>query len=182
MKMLRVQLLPDGRVRLKRSGTFKVRYTASMIELKECRVCHEHKPAECFSFHRKALGTRQTRCKPCATTYGKAHYAKNPEPQKARNKVRSREMHRRGVVFMAQYLALNPCVDCGEADVDVLEFDHIELRRRAGGKPVTSLTGQSESRILAEIAKCEVRCANCHTRRTRRQMGRTSRKDLLTAL
>jgi hypothetical protein len=65
---------------------------------------------------------------------------------------------------IVEYLREHPCVDCGETDIVVLEFDHIaekvaNISAYAGG-------GRSWARVKAEIDKCEVRCANCHRRRT----------------
>jgi hypothetical protein len=56
-------------------------------------------------------------------------------------------------------------VDCGESDPIVLEFDHIRGKKVGD---VSTLAGQAFSwhKLSAEIAKCEVRCANCHRRRT----------------
>jgi hypothetical protein len=70
---------------------------------------------------------------------------------------------------VARYLMDHPCVDCGERDLDVLEFDH-----RAGeGKDaeVSRLVndGAAWDRIEREISKCEVRCANDHRRRHARE-------------
>jgi hypothetical protein len=51
---------------------------------------------------------------------------------------------------------------CGETDPLVLQFDHL----RDKYLPVTSLTSQSLVKIIEEIKKCEVVCANDHSRRT----------------
>jgi ribosomal protein S27E len=61
------------------------------------------------------------------------------------------------------------CVDCGERDPLVLEFDHVDLKRAA----VTRLAwyGCSLATIDAEIAKCQIRCANCHRRITATRGG-----------
>ena len=50
----------------------------------------------------------------------------------------------------------------------VLEFDHLRDKSFAIG---TALTRYGWDKILAEIAKCEVVCANCHRRRTARRRG-----------
>jgi len=63
-----------------------------------------------------------------------------------------------------EYLSTHPCIDCGEGDPVVLEFDHradktasiMALMRRHARWDV----------IMEEIAKCDVRCANCPGRRT----------------
>lgn len=61
-------------------------------------------------------------------------------------------------------LARSSCVDCGLQDPLVLEHDHV------GEKRATVMTmvhdGCSRATIEKEIAQCEVRCVNCHRRRT----------------
>jgi hypothetical protein len=60
-------------------------------------------------------------------------------------------------------------VDCGETDPVVLEFDHVRDKLKDIGYMVT--VGFSWSAIQLEIEKCEVRCANCHRRKTARVQG-----------
>jgi hypothetical protein len=70
-----------------------------------------------------------------------------------------------------EYLKSHPCVGCGETDILVLEFDHEELKsERKKPHSVTDLLKHSRARLIKEIEKCEVRCANCHKRRTAIQM------------
>lgn len=62
-----------------------------------------------------------------------------------------------------EYMKDKKCTDCGESDLLVLEFDHLE------GKTFNISTGVGEMswpNMLKEISKCEVVCANCHRRRT----------------
>jgi hypothetical protein len=66
--------------------------------------------------------------------------------------------------FIREYKATHPCVDCGEADPIVLEFDHREPSEKSFS--LSDARRLSLSKIAAEIAKCDVRCANCHRRRT----------------
>lgn len=63
------------------------------------------------------------------------------------------------------FLLENPCVDCGEKDPVVLDFDHVRgMKDRAIGLLIRR--GSSVKRLMDEIAKCEIRCANCHRRKT----------------
>ena len=66
---------------------------------------------------------------------------------------------------MSEYFSIHPCVDCGEADIRLLEFDHVRGRKIA---TISWMLTQRRawSSIEIEMAKCEVRCANCHRKRT----------------
>src|SRR5208282_1255860 len=70
-------------------------------------------------------------------------------------KRQSREEHIR------EYLLVHPCIDCGEPDPVVLEFDHrVPADRTCSVHRCNSFFAREK-----EIAKCDVRCCNCHTRR-----------------
>ena len=66
------------------------------------------------------------------------------------------------------YFRDHPCVDCGETDPVVLEFDH--LRDKKFGI-ATGIRNRNWQDVLDEIAKCDVVCANCHRRRTTKRGG-----------
>ena len=70
--------------------------------------------------------------------------------------------------YLIEYFAAHPCIDCGETDPIVLEFDHLRDKRFDIGAALAYRNWQS---ILDEIEKCEVVCANCHRRRTARRRG-----------
>jgi len=63
------------------------------------------------------------------------------------------------------------CIDCGASELCVLEFDHVGDKRAHVVQLARSGSGQK--RLEAEIAACEVRCANCHRRRTCGQYSRS---------
>lgn len=72
--------------------------------------------------------------------------------------------------LVVDHLLQNPCVDCGEPDLLVLEFDHVR------GKKLASISDlmagkHSYDKVVNEISKCEVRCCNCHARKTAKQLG-----------
>jgi predicted transcriptional regulator len=85
---------------------------------------------------------------------------KNKEFNKIRvNSVNKSKARNRKVVL--DYLETHSCVDCGITDVRVLEFDHVR-----GTKIDCVSVGVKDSwsveKLIEEINKCEVRCANCH--------------------
>ncbi|HEY6540341.1 MAG TPA: hypothetical protein VIZ18_05360, partial [Ktedonobacteraceae bacterium] len=71
---------------------------------------------------------------------------------------------------MRLYLSMHPCVDCGETDIRLLEFDHVRSHKAANISRLLT-QGRNWSIIEAEIAKCEIRCANCHRKRTSERDG-----------
>lgn len=77
---------------------------------------------------------------------------------------------------MLEHLLKNPCIDCGEKDILVLEFDHVDRKRKRA--TVTRLLHLPLETVKKEIEKCAVRCCNCHRRRTARQMGWKTRLAL----
>lgn len=83
-------------------------------------------------------------------------------------KVQDSDRNKRGRAFIWEYLENHPCVDCGEQDPVVLEFDHV---RGEKSYTITNMALHSLDNIEAEIAKCDVRCANCHRRVTSKRMG-----------
>ena len=75
---------------------------------------------------------------------------------------------RERVAYLIEYFRENPCRDCGETDPVVLEFDHLYGKAFNISKGLRDRNWQS---VLAEIAKCDVVCSNCHRRRTARRGG-----------
>jgi hypothetical protein len=70
------------------------------------------------------------------------------------------------------YLLNHPCLDCGEADPVVLDFDHLpEFEKKTNVSKLVSSGTWSWATVEAEIAKCEVVCSNCHRRRTANRAG-----------
>jgi hypothetical protein len=126
---------------------------------KRCSTCRELKPLSEFNRYRKAPDGHQWSCRECNRRY---HYA-NLDRHMARIRQRRQEVTERNQRLVLEYLADHPCADCGESDPIVLEFDHLRDKRAN----ISALTRNGESwRLLEEIAKCEVRCANCHRRIT----------------
>jgi hypothetical protein len=138
-------------------------------EMLRCRVCHVAKPANEFPYRSRARGTRQYICRPCRSDYHRQWWAQNRVVQMPRirrnRKKRDRELEQRiwDILFDSR------CVDCGETDLAVLHFDH--LRDKVADISTMWRRQRSWNTIELEIAKCEVRCANCHARKTASELG-----------
>jgi len=108
----------------------------------------------------------------------KAEYTKS---WKARNREKVNATHHRWLkqhpdyrknrraVRIAQLEELKkaPCVDCGGTFPSVaMDFDHVNGEKKM---TISRMLRSSDSRwedILAEVAKCDLVCANCHRVRT----------------
>ncbi len=133
------------------------------IETKECSKCHEEKPLDEFYWKNKAKGKRNAQCNICIASYNRFAYREynGRSRRTARGKIRRLELR----TAQLEYLSTHPCVDCGEADPVVLEFDHVRGVKLANIAQLI-IRKVSWNSILAEIKKCDVVCANCHKRRT----------------
>lgn len=137
---------------------------AGTTELLVCTRCREPKPAAAFPRRTREREELQAWCRACFARVHSAHYAANREREISRvrrNTARSRKAARE---LVAEYLATHPCVDCGEPDLVVLEFDHVGPKRKDVSLMVAA--GYPLATIVAEIANCQVRCGNCHRRKT----------------
>jgi hypothetical protein len=136
------------------------------MDSKRCTTCHKVKQLDHFSKYARNKDGRQPRCRKCASDYYAAH----------RDKIYPMIKERRAQViiesrmYIWMYLLGHPCVDCGEGDPVVLEFDHVRGKKRFNLSSMPS-GGWGVHLIAKEIAKCEVRCANCHRRKTARDQG-----------
>lgn len=141
------------------------------MDEKRCSRCKQDLPVENFHWRDKAKGRRQPYCIECNRAYQREHYRANKAAYKAKAKVWSRERREDLQQKVWAYLEEHPCVDCGESDPVVLDFDHVvrEEKEDSISRMVSNSCGWAK--IQKEIAKCEIRCRNCHQRRTARQMG-----------
>jgi len=70
-----------------------------------------------------------------------------------------------------KYLTTHSCVDCGEKDPLVLDFDHLDPTTKSYNVSALISANYSLEVLEQEITKCVVRCANCHRRRTAKEWG-----------
>lgn len=138
---------------------------------KTCTQCHTEHPEEFFAFKSKAENKRIAQCKNCIRAYNRAHYKKNPATYKICAKRNNRKRYAERARWLLDYLKDKYCKDCGEKDPIVLTFDHVDRDQKTESISKLMLNLVSINNLLQEIAKCEIRCANCHMRRTAHQMG-----------
>lgn len=130
-----------------------------------CRKCGKE-----GEFHKRPNGKFYYHCKKCQNAYVRSHYNANKKQYLDRNKRYKKDSQTR----LVQYLREHPCVDCGESDPVVLDFDHVIGKKRTEVSVMARSSYQWHI-ILKEIAKCVIRCANCHRRKTYGHMKKYQR-------
>ncbi len=123
--------------------------------MKICTKCLKELPFTSFYKNSRSRTGYAHYCKGCASEQVK----KSRNLQEHTIKVYARRDKCRAYVL--NYLSTHPCVDCGESNPVVLEFDHISGIKVESISKMVSISYSLEN-IQAEIDKCQVRCANCH--------------------
>lgn len=146
---------------------------------KVCGTCSESKALTEFNRRARSPDGLQSVCRECNRESARRYYAANREKHIQVIGERKRQRRRQLQRFVADYLRAHPCLDCGATDLRVLDFDHRpnEIKREAVMKLV--VLGFSESIVMAEIEKCDVRCRNCHAIVTYERMGRNWRTEAM---
>lgn len=139
-----------------------------------CGRCGLSRSIDEFSIRYRATGERQSWCRACMAEYKRGWYVRNRDHQLKRVRTNHERTRRENQDRAWDYLGQHPCRDCGEPDPVVLQFDHLGDKRRDVSYML--LSGFTWANIQNEIAKCEVRCGNCHRRKTARELGLYERK------
>jgi hypothetical protein len=135
---------------------------------RSCGRCGRHKAPSEFAWRRKARGQRDNYCRACRADYKREHYAAHRERYLANALRRKQTLVAERAAYLVAFFREHPCVDCGQHDPLVLEFDHLGEKSFGIAK---GLRDHNWRTVLDEIAKCEVVCANCHRRRTAQRAG-----------
>jgi hypothetical protein len=160
-----------------------------MTIMKACSKCKEEKPVSEFHRQARSVDGRHPYCKPCKAGYAsERHWRKRDEelarmrawrsqnheyvlarakewylanPERKRDADHLLVQEKRALI---QFLKARPCADCGGSFPSIcMDFDHVSgVKLMAIGQ----MGRYSVARILEEVSKCEVVCANCHRIRT----------------
>jgi len=139
--------------------------------MKKCSTCKAEKTELDFYFRNKAKGTRNSICKLCMKLYRRNHYDNNINYYKDKAKRNTKRRVLENKKYIWSYLKAHSCVDCGETNPIVLEFDHKDPAFKSFTIG-TVLNGWRNFELLEEeVAKCDIRCSNCHKLKTAKQRG-----------
>jgi hypothetical protein len=135
-----------------------------------CSICRTAKYSADFFYRNKNTNRLHTQCKECYITKRRKtwrdHYHKYGSNYRKRAIERTRDVRNELRQRMLEYLHDKACAICGVNDVRVLEFDHIDPTKKSFGIAKALTYTFSWERILNEVSKCQILCANCHKIKT----------------
>ncbi len=115
-------------------------YLAHREELLAKKTAHAHANSEQIKKHKRTFLTKQPHY----------HYQY------------ARKRYEDFIVVVNKIKKEKGCIDCGFRDPRALDFDHVGPKRFN----IANGSKRSMKDVLAEIAQCVVRCANCHRIKT----------------
>ena len=127
------------------------------METKVCSKCKVEKSLTFFNQRIAAKDGSSSYCKQCNSESLKNHYYSNKEYYY--NK--SRNYYLELKEWFINYKQTLKCSKCGESRHWVLDFHHKDPSIK-DGTIAQMLINSSKEKLLQEIDKCDVLCANCH--------------------
>lgn len=148
--------------------------------MKRCPKCRVTKPLEDFHRASRRGDGRQPYCKECRAEIDHALYERRVGRLVKRGPRPRRTQGENQGAWLSSLKEGRPCTDCGRVyPPEAMQWDHLPGLPKLGD--ISSLRGAPREEVLAEIAKCELVCANCHAARTYRRSGLYGRLGLSEA-
>jgi hypothetical protein len=139
------------------------------INMKRCTKCEENLSIDKFPIMNKKTGKISSMCLDCKREYDREYWKNNKE---AKGEIKNEHAKKNRITkrkYIIELLKNSKCVDCGNSDWRVLEFDH--RNRETKSFNIADAVSYSIENIQKEIDKCDIVCANCHNIRTIEQRG-----------
>jgi hypothetical protein len=131
--------------------------------MKICSACSVEKGVD--KFYRKC-GELQSKCKECQRAYYRLYYERNKSRFIEKNR-QNKNRQRKRLRIILWNVKQRPCEDCGcSYHPWVMELDHRNGTTKIAAVANLVSKGCTDARLLEEIGKCDVVCANCHRMRT----------------
>lgn len=137
---------------------------------KICPKCQNNLEQDEFNWKIKDV-KRASYCKNCSRKYIKNHYDNNRKYYLEKAKRRNKNLKNQLQEYLFNYLNNSECADCGEKDILVLEFDHREKIEKSYNISHILRNSMTLDKLTDELEKCDVRCANCHRRKTEKEIN-----------
>lgn len=126
------------------------------MKRKVCGKCARRRLVKFFAINRAKKGGLNSYCRDCQSKYHRKHYLANKDKY-----IKQARAYKDRIREEVRTLKLK-CARCPETHPAVLEFHHTDRRKKDMAVATMICHGFSFKRILKEIEKCIVLCANCH--------------------
>src|ERR1700736_4870583 len=100
--------------------------SASARSTKTCPKCSLEKPVHDFPTRTIKSPRPGSYCRGCQREVSKEYYRSHLNDYRLKRQISQRRIIGRNLSKVAEFLQLRCCVDCGESDAVVLEFDHVK--------------------------------------------------------
>lgn len=124
---------------------------------KICTKCKQDKSFDDFTNDKRAKDGKHSQCKLCVSSAMKEYYRKKPEIVKKQNWDLMMKIY--GIVN--EIKTKSGCKFCPEKEAVCLDFHHLNPKEKTDN--ISNLIRKkSLPKVLVEIEKCIIVCANCH--------------------
>lgn len=123
-----------------------------------CSKCKQDLPEEKFAIDKQRKSGRSYRCKGCQKKLSKSHYEKNKDSYRQSNNRRMQKLWD----WLFSYKSTLKCERCGFSHPVALDFHHRNGEEKTDTIAQLLADTKNKEKVLEEIAKCDVLCANCH--------------------
>ena len=113
------------------------------MEMKVCTKCKKELPIDDFNWRDRNKGRKRSECKYCQTKYMKEIYKAKKE-------------------LISNIKAKEKCKKCGDGRSYVLDYHHVNPDEKENTIARITSSIYPIEKVLKEIKKCIVLCANCH--------------------
>lgn len=127
--------------------------------MKICVGCKCEKPLDEFRWKNKSKGIKHSECKTCSKRRDIGYYTQiRKEKLKYAKKVRVKNKQ----IWHNEMKETMGCFKCGDVRWYLLEFHHIDPNTKEYAISDMFRSDFSRKRMLNEMEKCVLLCANCH--------------------
>ena len=135
--------------------------------MKVCSKCKRELVETEFNKRRNGL---QPWCRDCNKAQHRAHYAQNKERYKQQALDAKWQLRANALRYVMEYVsARGGCCECGESDFRCIHFNHLDPATKQYNISNMISGGYSIAKIQQELDKCNILCANCHSKHTAQQ-------------
>lgn len=130
------------------------------METKRCPRCGRNKSLSSFNKNRGRKDGLQRYCRKCDNAHRREWYSRVGYGGYLSPRIRQSKRERRA--WLDEIKSKLSCEKCGEDHPATLDFHHRDPKQKDRRISQMIASGSSRERMLKEIEKCSVLCANCH--------------------